>query len=229
MVRGQPPQLGPAGRGAHHLLGCLPVGEDLSPASVQIAAELVKRTGAEADFVAAVVYDAPAALAAAGHQPGSFDLVYTGGGALCWLPDIAAWAQIVAELLAPGGMPFVRDFHPVMLALSDPREDGLLVLEHPYFERAEPTTWDDGQTYAGGADAPPITATRSHEWNHGIAETVTAVLAAGLQLELLREDRTSNWAFDPDHMVELGDHEHQLADRPQRLPHTFTLRARKAG
>lgn len=209
-------------------LGATMTGVDLSPASVAIANRLAARTGDAADFVAANVYDAPAALAAAGHPPGGFDLVYTGGGALCWLPDIAAWARVCAELLAPGGRLHVRDFHPMMLALADERADGLLVVEHPYFETAQPQTWDDAVTYvAGGDDAPDIAATVSHEWNHGLAETITAVLDAGLQLTLIREDRTSGWARFPTAMVDVPgvEHEYELSDRPERLAATFTLQA----
>ncbi|HIT77001.1 MAG TPA: class I SAM-dependent methyltransferase [Candidatus Avipropionibacterium avicola] len=210
-------------------LGATMIGLDLSPESVAVANQLAERTGDDARFVASNVYDAPAALAEAGRSL-QYDLVYTGGGALCWLPDIAAWARVCAELLAPGGVLHVRDFHPVMLALADDRDDDLLVLDLPYFETREPMTWDDGLTYvAGGADAPEITATTNHQWNHGIAETVTAVMAAGLQLELLREDRTSGWARMGEAMVEVPglEHEYELADRPERLPATFTLRARR--
>ena len=46
----------------------------------------------------AYVYDALTALG--GRR---FDIVYTGRGALCWLPDIPAWAKIVAGLVKPGG------------------------------------------------------------------------------------------------------------------------------
>lgn len=209
-------------------LGARMVGVDLSPESVAIANRLAERTGDAAEFVAANVYDAPAALAAAGHPAGSFDLVYTGGGALCWLPDIAAWAGVCAELLAPGGRLHVRDFHPMMLALADERPDGLLVVEHPYFETDNPQTWDGDVSYvAGGEDAPAITATTSHEWNHGLAETITAVVDAGLQLTLIREDRTSGWARFPTAMVDVPglEHEFELRERPERLPTTFTLQA----
>lgn len=211
-------------------LGARVTGVDLSPASVAAATALAERTGDDCDFVVANVYDAVAALAEAGHPPGSFDLVYTGGGALCWLPDIAAWARVVAALLAPGGLLHVRDFHPITWSLGDPRPDGLLVLEHPYFETTHPHTAEDEVSYVSGtAEAPAITATRNHQWNHGIAETIMAVVDAGLELTLIREDRTSGWAFHPDAMVPVAglDHEYEFADRPDRVPCTFTLQARK--
>ena len=48
--------------------------------------------GIDASFVVADVYDAVTALG--GRR---FDVVYTGTGALLWLPDIARWAQVVAD------------------------------------------------------------------------------------------------------------------------------------
>ena len=44
------------------------------------------------------VYDAVTALG--GRR---FDVVYTGTGALVWLPDMARWAGVVAALSEPGG------------------------------------------------------------------------------------------------------------------------------
>ena len=40
---------------------------------------------------------------------GCADLVYTGKGALIWMPDIRAWASDVARLLTPGGHLFVHE------------------------------------------------------------------------------------------------------------------------
>ena len=52
-----------------------------------------------------------------------FDLVYTGIGALCWLPDIDRWAGVVDDLLEPGGRLFVREGHPMMWAIDEPVAD----------------------------------------------------------------------------------------------------------
>ncbi len=61
------------------------------------------------DFVVSDVYDAVDVLG-----PEQFDLVFTGIGALCWLPSIARWAEVVANLLKPGGRLFLREAHPVL-------------------------------------------------------------------------------------------------------------------
>ena len=88
------------------------------------------------------MYDAVAAVGA-----GGFDLVFTGIGALCWLPDIARWAEVVAGLLRPGGRLFLREGHPVLWALDDERTDGVLALRYPYFEMPEPNAWDKYQDF----------------------------------------------------------------------------------
>ena len=46
------------------------------------------------------------------------DLVYTGKGALIWLPDLGRWADEVARLLRPGGHLFVYEAHPAVALWS---------------------------------------------------------------------------------------------------------------
>lgn len=79
-------------------LGADMTGLDFSGASIAEAKRLSARSGTSVDFVESNVYDALNVLPA-----GSFDLVYTGIGALCWLPEIRPWAAVVAALLRPGG------------------------------------------------------------------------------------------------------------------------------
>ncbi len=45
---------------------------------------------------------------AAGRRMTGMDL-YTGVGALCWLPNVANWARVVADLIRPGGRLFIRE------------------------------------------------------------------------------------------------------------------------
>lgn len=218
-------------------LGARMVGVDLSPESLRAARRIAERGGAAIEYVEADVYSAPAALSGR-----TFDLVYTGIGALCWLPDIARWAGVAAALLRPGGRLFVRDGHPVLNAvlpaqvgrpLPDADQQPWLTasgrltpaLELPYWEREEPMIWRDEVSYTGeGAVASP----ESHEWNHALSEIVMAVLDAGLTLELLAEHDSVPWDAVPGLMTrEEATGEYRLADRPQRLPASFTLVARK--
>src|SRR5579863_4024216 len=95
-------------------------GLDFSRPALEAAARLAAECAASIDFVEAELYDAVTALGA-----GRFDLVYTGIGALCWLPDIRRWAQVVSNLLRTGGRLFIREGHPVLWSMDDPRPDGL--------------------------------------------------------------------------------------------------------
>lgn len=199
-------------------LGASMTGLDFSGAAVAQAARLAAATGADAHFVQADVYAAAEVL-----QPGSFDLVYTGVGALTWLPDIRRWAHVVARLLAPGGRLFVRDDHPMLHSLHV-ASDGQLVVAAPYFETPEPRVSDTSGTYVHTSVA--IGHTVAHWWNHGLGETVTALLEAGLTLTALAEHETLPWRpFGADTMVSAGNGEWQLADKPERLAASFTIQA----
>jgi SAM-dependent methyltransferase len=202
-------------------LGAAMTGVDFSPAALAEARRLAQLTGSQVDFVEADVYDAAAAVGS-----GSFDLVFTGVGALCWLPDIRRWATVVAELLRPGGRLFIREGHPMLWALSDPRPDGLLVVEYPYFEREEPSVWDEGGTYV--ETDVVFDQNLTLEWNHGLGEVATALLEAGMELTSLVEHDTVPWEAMPGQM-ERVEGEWRLIDRPWRLPHTYTLQAVKRG
>jgi SAM-dependent methyltransferase len=155
---------------------------------------------------------------------GAFDLVFTGIGALCWLPDVRRWAQVVAALLRPGGRLFLREGHPMLWALDDEHTDGLLV-DYPYFEHAEPLVLDSPDSYVATDTA--FTHTANHSWNHGLGEVVTALLEAGLTLTQLVEHDSVPWPALPGQMVRLDDGEWQLTDRPERLAHSYTLQAVK--
>ena len=113
-------------------LGAAVTGVDFSPSAIEIAIDLAARTGLAARFVEADLYATPRVL------PETFDIVYTGGGALCWLPDIRSWAAVVGRMLRPGGTFYIREAHPVLWSLEDERDDAQLVIGRPYFEVAQP-------------------------------------------------------------------------------------------
>jgi SAM-dependent methyltransferase len=199
-------------------LGATMTGLDFSGPALAEAADLARRTGAVLDLHQADVYDAVEVAGA-----GAFDLVYTGIGALCWLPDIRRWAEVVAGLLRPGGRLFLREGHPMLWALAEPSGDGRVVVEFPYFERPEPLVWDDASTYV--ETDVVLASTVTHEWNHGLGELVTALLAVGFELTALEEHDSAPWDALPGMMVQDEHGEFRLRDRPERLACTYTLQA----
>ncbi|GAA3740867.1 SAM-dependent methyltransferase [Spinactinospora alkalitolerans] len=158
--------------------GARVTGLDFSVPATEVARSLAADLGLaeRAAFVAADLYDAPAALG--GRR---FDVVYTGAGALCWLPDLPRWGDVVASLLRPGGVLYLAEFHPVTDILDD--------------ERGGEVTGDYFDTRARTYEAPgsyvdwnaPTVHNTSVEWHHTLGEVVTALAAAGLRLEFLHE------------------------------------------
>lgn len=199
-------------------LGARMTGFDFSPAALAEARRLAASAGVDVEFVEGRVFDAPDILGR-----GTFDLVYTGIGALNWLPSIDRWAGVVADLLRPGGRLFMREGHPVMWALDETRTDEL-VIGHPYFERDEPSVWDEPGTYV--TTDHEFTNYVSHEWNHGLGEIVTALLDHGMELTALVEHTSVPWQAIAQ-MAPIGGGEYRLVDHPERLPHTYTLGALK--
>jgi SAM-dependent methyltransferase len=194
-------------------------GLDFSRPALDAAARLADDCGASIEFVESELYDAVSALGA-----NRFDLVYTGIGALCWLPDVRRWADVVATLLRPGGRLFIREGHPVLLSLSDPRPDGLLVIEYPYFE-TEGIRFSEDQSYVPHEE--PLASPDLVHFNHGIAEVITAVVEAGMALTAIEEHDTVPWNALDGAMEDIGNGEYRLRSDVARLPATYTLQATK--
>ena len=90
--------------------GAAVTGVDISPKQIELATAKAEAAGISADFVVADVD----ALAESRLRSESFDIVYTGGGALVWIPDLDRWASSVHQLLEPGGRIICREEHPVI-------------------------------------------------------------------------------------------------------------------
>jgi SAM-dependent methyltransferase len=175
--------------------GARVTGLDFSPRAIDAARRLSLDSGIPSDFVCANVYDAPAVL----NTP--FDVVYTGIGALCWLPDIDGWAQVVAACTRPGGVFYLYEGHPMLWTLDAERADSALVVRERYFERPEPSVFETESTYV---DGPKFEKRNNCEWNHGVGEIVTALLNHGFELDFVHEHKEMPWQALP-HMEPVGD------------------------
>jgi SAM-dependent methyltransferase len=195
-------------------------GLDFSELALDVARKLARDCGAELDWTKSDVYGAVEALGEA-----RFDLVYTGIGALCWLPSIERWANVVSRLLKPGGRLFIREGHPIVWALSNPRPDGLLVIEYPYFETAEGVEFVEPKTYV--EHEGELSSPTSIAFNHGLGEIFTALMRAGLTLTAFEEHQSLPWNPYGDSAVMGALREYSLREKPDRLPGTYTLQAQK--
>ncbi|XXX78202.1 methyltransferase domain-containing protein [Sorangium sp. So ce134] len=201
-------------------LGARMTGLDFSEPALAVARRLAADCGAEIEYVCSDVYDAAAALGA-----GRFDVVYTGVGALCWLDSIQRWAATVAALLKPGGRLFMREGHPMLWSLADPRPDGLLVVEYPYFKVEGGTLFHETQTYV--PHEGELAAPDSISFNHGLGEIISALFASNLRLTAFTEHDSVPWNPLGDGMVADERGEWRLRERPERLAASYTLQAVK--
>ena len=200
------------------------VGLDFSHESLEGARRLAECCGLadRIELVEANVYDARSAI------EGSFDLVYTSLGVLCWLPDVASWGRVVASLLNPGGRFVMRDDHPMFMALAEDVSGGF-TLGQPYFEQAEPLTWEDEGSYIDiSASGHRVHHTVNHQWNHALSEILMALINAGLVIDHVEETTTSAWCIWPD-LLEPCPEGWRLRDRPERLPLQYAIAAHKPG
>ena len=198
-------------------IGARATGVDFSQPAVEAAAQLAAELDIDATFVCSDVYDAVDALAGA-----QYDVVYTGHGALVWLPDIERWADQVARLVAPNGILYVSEFHPVTQLFG--WEDDAMEIVHHYRE-GEVTLSED----ARGSYADLETHTE-HNTNalylHTIGSVLTTLLDHDFQIELFRErDVTLYPRFSFLHPDSMGIY-HTPSERPT-LPHMYSVRARK--
>ena len=197
--------------------GLRAVGLDFSSPAVEAAGRLAEELNLaeRARFVASDVMHASDVL-----EPGSFDVVYTGKGALCWLSDLPGWAAQCARLLKPGGFLYVSEFHPIGNALDVKATGGV---GDDYF-RTDP--WVD--EYEGSyADADAVTEHNlTYCWNHTIASTLGAVMGAGLRLQFFHEFDHTLFKLT-DWLVEGEDGRFDWPTPDKRLPLMFSLKAFK--
>lgn len=165
------------------------VGVDISDVAVATASARGVASGLPVSFERGDVLDWMTDAAAAGER---FDRVFASYGALCWIADLEGWMRGAASLLAPGGRLVVIEFHP-LFAIFEPG----WVVERSYFGARGGWRWEEGvQDYVGYLEEDPAAAAEARAWVNPsacvefqwtVADIVTAVLAAGLRLEALRE------------------------------------------
>ena len=198
------------------------VGVDFSASAIAAARNLAREIGVadRARFVEADVYDAPDAV----PKPHGFDLVFVTWGAICWLPDIRAWAGIVAAMLRPGGVLYLADAHPAAYVLDDAKRaaDGMPGFFAPYFSD-EPVVCTEERDYidSEATFAHPT----SHTWIHPLGDIVTGLIEAGMRLDWLHEHAGVPWRMF-EILVRDDDGLYRWPDKPW-LPLAFSLKARR--
>jgi SAM-dependent methyltransferase len=172
------------------------VGVDYSAVATRAAQRRADELGVACRYLVAALPGAPL-------RDASADLVYTGKGALIWMPDLAAWARDVTRLLRPSGHLFVYESHPAVPLWTWDEDEPRIRPDRGYFERSLVN------------DTFP--ANGAVEWQWTLGEIVTTVISAGLEVVHLGEYPEPFWRQDGV----------SAAAWNGRLPNAFSLLARR--
>jgi 2-polyprenyl-3-methyl-5-hydroxy-6-metoxy-1,4-benzoquinol methylase len=160
------------------LLGAEVTAVDISEVAISMARSKAAAVGLSIDFGQSDMFDLPAELT-------GFDLIYLSWGAICWVPDLAVFAQLVADRLSPGGSVLVADHHPVWEVLAA-RGPNHLEVTADYFGRSTPrATIDNAKLPTGARDNPDAPVFTAFIWPP--SDIITSLLSAGLYLAEFRE------------------------------------------
>ena len=193
------------------------VGVDFSEEAIGFARKLASDIDIDARFIHCNIYDL------AEHLSEEFDVVFTSHGVLGWLPDIEAWAAIIASHLKPGGRFFIAEIHPVAWMFDETRTDKTLKLEIPYFHRQEPMEFVEKGCYT---EPDADIETKAYYWNHTLSDIIGSLLRAGLTLESFGEHSFLEWQHFP-WMVRGEGQSWVLPDDVVEIPLMFSLSAIK--
>jgi SAM-dependent methyltransferase len=201
-------------------LGAKVTGIDFSGEAIAAARDLAGELEIPATFIRSDLYRLPEML------DEQFDIVYTSGGVLGWLPDIASWGRVAAHFIRPGGFLYVTEIHPVAEVFENEGvEPGELRLAYPYWSHPEPLRFD-----VKGSYADPEARTDGlvgYGWDHSLGEILTSLADAGLRLEFLHEFDFVRWPVD--FLVQGEDGRWRLPSGSKgSLPLFFSLKATKS-
>ena len=214
-------------------LGARVTGVDISDEAIASARELARQADAQARFERADLYDW---LREASRKGRRFETVFASYGVVCWLPDLAAWAEGIAGVLGPGGRFVLVDFHPVADIFD---EDGNHARDYPAGgERVYLQEGVGDYVAESGGGLTPAGYTKgaagfrnpegAHLFRWGLGEVVTALAGSGLRITALEEYPYTNGERGFAGMRALGGGRMFPPEDVPALPLMYGIRAEKS-
>ena len=201
--------------------GAKVTGLDFSSAAITEANRFAKILDIpDAQFVTGKVQDAPELL---GGE--TFDILYTGRGALIWLPDLEEWGRICSQLVKPGGILYLEESHPTMnlLDVVETEKGKLLVPSYDPFRVDHGSETMEGSYADPNAPTGPIT---SHYWEYRFESIINGLVSNGFQIDFLNERQEIFFTpWDADMFESSRPNYWKLKEEYPTIPMSFTLRA----
>jgi len=160
-------------------LGARTTGVDFSKEAIELARSLAEITKLDAQFIYSDLYELQNVL------DKRFDVVFTSGGILMWLPDIERWARVIESFLRPGGFFYIREFHPFAFIFDDSMDTTNFSVKYPYFQGEEPIMFEDEGSYAD--ETAETGRMKTYQWNHPVSRVITELARVGLRIEFFHE------------------------------------------
>ena len=204
--------------------GARVTGVDFADEAIAFARQMSVDSGVAATFVESEI------ITWLEGTPERFDLAFTSYGTTPWLADLDAWARGVERVLRPGGALVYVEFHPLIWSLGqglDLRGDDYFA-ETPFLEPVGDYVAASGAALGAqtiGSTTPNTIPATSYQ--RSLGDIVTAIVQAGLRLEVLREHGHSNGLRYSERFVALEGRRFALPPEVARVPLMFSLRARK--
>jgi len=193
-------------------MGAEVTGVDFSAEAIREARLLSEECGLPARFICCNIYDLP------GQLDETFDMVFTTFGVVGWLPDLKAWASLVAKYLKPGGIFYLAEFHPVIWMF----DDAFTHIQYCYENREVIETEIQG-TYS---DRSADIKAKEYGWNHSISEVLNNLLENGLAIT-----RFNEYMYSPypcfSNVVSAGDRRWWIKGLEDKIPMVYTVTAVK--
>jgi len=192
--------------------GAIVTGIDLSNGSIDLAKDLSKKVGIEAQFIQSDVYSLPENL------DKQFDIVFTSYGTVGWLPDMNKWAEIIHHFLKPGGKFIMVEFHPVVWIFDDDFKE----IVYNYTD-TDPIIEEMTGTYT---NRQANIKNKSVSWNHGLGTVLDALLQKGLTIVGFQEyDYSPYNCFN--NTIEIEKGKFQIRGLESKIPMLYSIIALK--
>lgn len=195
--------------------GAKVTGADFSEEAISLAQSLAQKINIDAHFVCCNIYDLPKRLT------GQFDIVYTSGGVLTWLPELKEWGRVVAHFVKPGGRFYIREFHPIEYVFADDDQAVTPRVHYPYFRTDQPLKFENQGSYA---DRNADITTVNYEWPHSMGEIINSLIESGLSIDYLHEFPFSSYQSHP-FMKKRDDGYWHYPEKPDSIPFMFSIMA----
>lgn len=192
-------------------MGAQVTGVDLSDQAIEEAKRLADELGISARFIQSDIFQLDKIL----HE--TFDYVFTSYGVIGWLPELESWGKIINHFLKPGGKFLMVEFHQMVWMF----DEDFSQITYSYF--------NDGalieEVESSYADSNSVIKQQSYQWNHNIAEVISALLEQKLTIQHFKEyDYSPYNCFNNTVKTEKG---YQIKGYEGKIPMIFSIIAKK--